>query len=62
MYSYELFQTELLNFFMQLSRAEAITWESGKVQSGILTVQMKDLATLEWNFTCNWRKEFMKSL
>ena len=47
MYSYELFQTELLNFFMQLSRAEAITWESGKVQSGILTVQMKDLTTLE---------------
>ena len=47
MYSYELFQTELLNFFMQLSRAEAIAWESGKVQSGILTVQMKDLTTLE---------------
>ena len=47
MYSYELFQTELLIFFMQLSRAEAITWESGKVQSGILTVQMKDLTTLE---------------
>ena len=47
MYFYERFLTELLNFFMQLNRAEAITWESGKVQSGILTVQMKDLATLE---------------
>ena len=47
MYFYELFLTELLNFFIQLSRAKEITWENFARQSGIPTVQKKDLATLE---------------
>ena len=51
MYFYELFLTELLNFFIQLSRAEEITWENFVRQSGIPTVQKKDLVTLEWNFS-----------
>ena len=51
MYFCELFLTELLNFFIQLSRAEEVTWENFVRQSGILAVQKKDLATLEWNFS-----------
>ena len=43
MYFYGYFQTDvLINFFIPLSRAEAITWENFVPAKGIPTVQKRD--------------------
>ena len=64
MYFYGYFQTGvLINFFIPLRRAEAITWENfvpakrdpGSTKEGSRIAGMKI-------FTCNRRMQFMKSL